>query len=183
MISVQQDNGSTADCECLVADVFSDPEVDCGTFPTAAPEPGCLVDLPNGQQELILTGMPVTSKTSPCGVDFPYICNTALQTADDLELPYCEFDTIGGGKKCAKDSTSETFTNVDGKSETCDCVYVNSALGAQSTCSVAEDPSAAPAPPTLPPVTTVQGTSGAVRMNRGYFSTMLVGLVGLVMAA
>jgi hypothetical protein len=179
-----QDNGSTADCQCLVPNAFSDPELDCGTFPTPAPEPGCLVDLPNGQQELILTGMPVTSNTSPCGATFPYICNTALQTADNLEFPYCEFDTVGGGKACAKDSASVTFNNVDGKSESCDCIYVNSALGAQSTCSVAKDPTAAPvASPTLPPVTTVRGTSGAVRMNRGYFPTMLVGLVGLVMAA
>jgi hypothetical protein len=46
-------------------------------------------------------------------------------TGDNLEFPYCEFDTVGGGKTCAK-----TFTNADGRSESCDCIYVNSALGA-----------------------------------------------------
>jgi hypothetical protein len=185
VLDIPQDDGTAYACQCQVKDAFTQPSIVCGNFPTSAPKSKCVVDLPNGQQLEVEEGEPVTTTVSPCGEDFPYTCNPDLP--DDLEFPYCQVKTQGGGTACAKGGANVVFTNMQGNEETCDCLYLNDKLGPQTTCKVTTTPeptltpSPTPSPkPTPAPIVVVRDTSGVMKRSSGSSTAVVLGVLAVV---
>ena len=149
-------------CKCIVpSNGGGAPTLACSpSLPTPAPAAVCTI----GSATLV-TGQAYTDAQippGPCGnsTEWPTLCNPGR--SNQTEYPYCIFrNTQDGTVVCAKKSTSVTYTNNQGREETCTCIYLSAALGAQPTCRTPATPFPTRTPVT-PPIPFILPTSAPI---------------------
>ena len=93
----------------------------------------------------------------PCGSveDWPFVCApNGGASGGDKEYPYCQFLTIDGDTRCARDGETVYFHDIQNQPKRCSCTYFSAILGPLSSCEEWEDNGAGDHSPTPSPSTT-----------------------------